>query len=101
MDEMTFDYGTGAAEHPFFYIPAFAFALLFCSTWIWHERCKKQQEILPRFAPLSSGSQKPAVLIDQNLTVVMDMKPPPRTPPPARHRVTAFSQSKATDAETV
>ena len=104
MDEWTFDYDTGAADHPYFYIPAYAFCLLFCAAWltsIWRERCRRSQETLPRFAPLPGSSQatpKPAVLIDQNLTFVMELAAPPLTQPPARHRA---AQSKAADLETV
>jgi hypothetical protein len=104
MDEGTFDYGTGAAEHPYFYIPASAFCLLFCATWLtsmWRDHCRRSREILPRFAPLPGGSPatpKPPVLIDQHLTFVMETPPPPLTLPPARHR---SAQSKAADPETV
>ena len=106
MDEGTFDYGTGAAEHPYFYIPASAFCLLFCATWltaIWRDHCRRSREVLPRFATLPGGSPaqtKPTILIDQNLTFVMET--PPLTLPPARHRSAATTaQSKATDPETV
>lgn len=88
MDEMIFD--TTPVDHPLFYIPAAACCLLFCGVWLtalWQERCKRSEPTLPRFAPLTPMPEcdsKPSILIDKNLTFVMDL--PPQTPPPARFR---------------
>ena len=94
MDEMIFD--TAGVDHPFFYIPAAACCLLLCSVWLtalWRDGCRKSEPTLPRFAPLTPSSSiletepKPSLLIDKNLTFVMDFHPPPpQTPPPARYR---------------
>lgn len=90
MDEMIFD--PTPMDDPYFYIPAAACCLLFCSVWLsslWYERCRKSETMLPRFAPLPSTIElvepKPTILIDKNLTFVMDIHPP-QTPPPARFR---------------
>lgn len=86
MDEMILD--TAGIEHPLFYVPAAAACLLFCAVWISTTACKRPVEpILPRFVPLPPAIEmtvpRPTLLIDKNLTFVME---PPQTPPPARFR---------------
>lgn len=101
MDEFVFDFGTGLSENTSFYIPAIAFSLLFCGAWIFKLWVQKPKEILPRFTPLtqSPNCPKPAVLVDQNLTFVMNTTPPLLTLPLARHRMT--TQFKEVELETV
>lgn len=101
MDEFMFDFGTGLSEHSSFYFPAVALCLLFCGAWAFKLWTQKPKEILPRFTSLTQSPNypKPAVLVDQNLTFVMNTTPPLLTLPHTRHRMA--TQFKEVELETV